>query len=121
MHFNDVVIGRNTLVKGNLKAVTEILIKGQVEGSIYSDTNVILDSMGTIKGLIECADGRLEGALEGTIKAKKIYLTSTAKVMGDLNTNTLKIDEGAVFVGSSKKINLDKDSKLKNTDPIYEL
>ncbi|MFA4931115.1 MAG: polymer-forming cytoskeletal protein [Patescibacteria group bacterium] len=121
MNFNDTIIGQNTNVSGNLKCTADIFVGGHVDGLVYSDQNIIIMEKGVVKGQAESMEFTLNGTLEGKVKAKKIYLTPSARLLGDLITNTLKIDAGASFIGHSKKIDQEKDSKLNNTDLIYEI
>jgi cytoskeletal protein CcmA (bactofilin family) len=121
MQWNDIIIGQNTMITGDLKSITDIYISGQVSGTIYGDKNIEIDEHGVIKGDLECVECNLKGTLEGNVKAKKIYLLPSAKLMGNITSTLLKIDEGAVFVGSSKKSDPKKDSKLISVDPVYEI
>lgn len=121
MNFNDTIIGQNTTVSGNLKCIADILVNGLADGTVHSDQNIRIMEKGVVKGNVECIEFKLEGTLEGQVKAKKIHLSSTSRLLGDLVTNSLKIDEGSSFIGHSKKIDQEKDSKLQNTDPVYEI
>ncbi len=121
MEFNDTIVGQNTAVTGNLKTVANIIINGQTEGSIYSDGHVLVNQVGVVKGNLECVESVLNGTLEGKIRAKKIHVTSSGKLLGDIVSGTLKIDEGADFIGCSKKIDQEQNSKILNTEPIYEI
>ncbi|MBU0647813.1 polymer-forming cytoskeletal protein, partial [Patescibacteria group bacterium] len=115
------IIGQNATVSGNLKSTANILVYGQTDGNVFSDKNIIINPHGVAKGKIECAEFELAGTLEGKIRAKKVNITSNGKLLGDVIANTIKIDEGADFIGCSKKIDQSKNSKLKNTDPVYEI
>lgn len=47
---------------------------------------------------------RICGAFGGEVRARKIVLTSTAKVKGDLYHESLEIQRGAVFEGYVGKL-----------------
>ena len=121
MEFNDTIIGQNTSITGNLKTVANLIVNGQTDGSIYSENNISVNQSGVAKGSLECVDLTIHGTLEGKCRAKKVYISSTGKLLGDVVSATLKIDEGADFIGCSKKIDQDNNSKLLNTEPVYEI
>lgn len=121
MNWNDLIIGQNTNINGNLKTIANVSLSGQINGTLFSDKDVLVKEPGLIKGEVECIEFALEGTVEGNVKAKKIYLKPAGKMLGNITASLLKVDEGAAFIGCSKKIDQDKDSKLKNTDPIYEI
>lgn len=121
MQFNDTIIGQNTSVSGNMKTVANIVVNGQTDGTIFSDGNIIVNQSGIVKGGLECLDFSLYGTLEGKCRAKKVYVSATGKLLGDVISSILKIDEGADFIGCSKKIDQEKNSKLLNTEPVYEI
>ena len=62
----------------------------------------------------------INGHVSGTIRAKKVTLTSSAKVEGDIIHQTLAIETGAYFEGSIEKSDNPllkseiKDNKLVN-------
>ena len=121
MEFNDTIIGSNTNISGDLKCLSNLIISGQTDGSIFAEKNITTREKGVIKGNAECVEFNLYGTLEGKVKAKKVYLASSGKLLGDLTAQLLQVEEGAHFIGCSKKISEDKESKLKNTDPVYEI
>lgn len=121
MNWNDILIGQNTNVSGNLKTIANVSVSGLVDGTLFSDKNILVRESGLLKGEVECIELTLEGTIEGSAKCKKVYLKNTAKMLGNTTASALKVDEGATFIGCSKKIDQEKDSKLKNTDPIYEI
>ena len=121
MEFNDTIIGQNALVSGNLKTTADILIYGQTDGNVFSDKAIVVNSKGVAKGKIECSEFSLHGTLEGKVRAKKVHIAPEGKLLGDLIANIIRIDEGADFIGCSKKIDQSKNSRLNTTDPVYEI
>jgi cytoskeletal protein CcmA (bactofilin family) len=121
MDYNDILIGQNATLTGDLKTEVRVHLSGQVIGSIYSDKDILINESGVAKGSVECIDYQLSGTHEGEVTAKKIHLTKSAKLMGDITSNTLIIEEGAVFIGTSKKQREKLDSRIDKYDPIYEI
>ena len=56
-----------------------------------------------IKGEINSEELIVNGFISGTIRARKVTLTSSAKVEGDIIHNTIAIETGAHFEGSIEK------------------
>ena len=56
-----------------------------------------------IKGEINTNELIINGFVSGTIRSKKVTLTSSAKVEGDIIHNTIAIETGAHFEGSIEK------------------
>ena len=63
---------------------------------------MILGEKAVVNGDIEAEAAMIGGTVNGSIKAKgKVQLMDTAKVMGDITTEVLVVDEKAVFNGRS--------------------
>ena len=65
-----------------------------------------------IKGEINTNELIINGFVSGTIRSKKVTLTSSAKVEGDIIHNTIAIETGAHFEGSIEKA----DNPLSKSD-----
>jgi|GEM_PF-2755754 len=121
MRWNDFIIGQNVTLTGDLKSISNIYIHGQIEGNAQSDANISIHDSGVVKGKLECVELEVSGTIEGEAQAKKIHITPTGKFLGNLATSVLRIDEDASFIGCSKRIDRRTDSRLTNTDPVYEV
>ena len=65
---------------------------------------------GKIDGNIYCKNADLEGKLNGAIEVDELLtLKSTAKLQGEISTNKLSIEPGAIFSGNCKMGALLKD------------
>ncbi|SMO60712.1 protein CcmA, bactofilin family [Saccharicrinis carchari] len=94
------LIGVGTKITGNIETTESIRIDGEVEGNISSKGKVVVGGKGKIKGEIDCLNAEIEGVLEGKVQIKELLsLKSTSKLYGDIRTNKLTIEPGAVFTG----------------------
>ena len=76
-------------------------VDGNLEGKILSESSVIVGESGTVRGDILAVEILVAGTVYGNLTAKeKIELTNTGRVLGDMVTKTLVIDEGASFKGN---------------------
>ncbi|WMX12933.1 MULTISPECIES: polymer-forming cytoskeletal protein [unclassified Aureispira] len=97
---NSLVFG--TVITGNLKSKTDIRIDGKLEGNLESEAKVVVGKNALIVGNIVCESILIEGRIEGNITARGcLHIQSAGTVFGDLRTNKLIIEDGAVFDGAS--------------------
>lgn len=90
------VIGEKSNFKGNLTLSNSIEIKGNFEGDIKTDEDVIIHETGKIKTNVKARNVLIEGRLEGNIEAKRsITIKSKAYVRGDLKSPDLQVQRGA--------------------------
>ena len=95
------IIGDNSKVEGLLEASHPTRVDGLLQGKILSKSSVIVGEHGVVRGDINAAEILIAGTVYGNLKAeKRIELTETGRVLGDLITKTLVIDEGASFKGN---------------------
>ena len=95
------IIGDNSKVEGLLEASDPTRVDGLLQGKILSKSSVIVGEHGVVRGDINAAEILIACTVYGNLKAeKRIELTETGRVLGDLITKTLVIDEGASFKGN---------------------
>ena len=95
------IIGGNSKVEGLLEASDPTRVDGLVQGKILSKSSVIVGEHGVVRGDINAVEILIAGTVYGNLKAEqRIELTETGRLLGDLVTKTLVIDEGASFKGS---------------------
>ena len=95
------IIGMNAECDGDFKAEGSIRIDGTVNGGVTVTDTVIVGASGCINGDINSKKVIIGGEVYGNLNVpEKVELTSTARVIGDITTNGLVIDEQAIFQGS---------------------
>lgn len=95
------IIGDNSKIDGLLLTSDSTRVDGLLQGKILSENTVIIGEHGIIRGDIKAVDILIAGTVYGNIKAEsKIEITGTGRVLGDLFSKTLVIDEGASFKGN---------------------
>jgi cytoskeletal protein CcmA (bactofilin family) len=111
------VIGKDTVIKGELKSTTDMLIQGRVEGHIQGANHVIIGESGDVAARVEAqvitVRGTVHGDCEGT---KKVEITETGKVFGNIASRAIKVAEGATFKGVSKMVG-SGEQKLESPEP----
>ena len=95
------IIGDNAKIEGVITTMDSTRVDGNLEGKILSESSVIVGESGTVRGDILAVEILVAGTVYGNLTAKeKIELTNTGRVLGDMVTKTLVIDEGASFKGN---------------------
>ena len=88
---------------GDLDAKGSIRIDGEFEGKIMSTDAVIVGRGGTVKGEVHAVHAVVSGTMEGNIFAKKkVELESGSRLIGDVESMSLVIEDGVFFEGRSK-------------------
>ena len=95
------LIGMGSVCDGDFKCAGSARIDGTVNGNVEVDGMLILGAVGKINGNVKAKSVQIGGEVLGDITApERAELTVTAKVIGDLTTGVIIIDENAVFQGS---------------------
>ncbi|NNG05112.1 MAG: polymer-forming cytoskeletal protein [Inquilinus sp.] len=92
------IISADLKITGDLESTGDITVDGTVEGNIKCRT-LILGEEPEIKSSIEADTVRICGAFSGDVKARKVVLTKTARVTGDIFHECLEVEEGASLEG----------------------
>jgi cytoskeletal protein CcmA (bactofilin family) len=95
-----------TKIIGDIITETPFKINGNIEGNLISKSNVEIGKTGAVHGNINCAEADIEGTIEGKIEVTGLLiLRNNSKIIGDILTNKLQIEEGAIFIGECKMSN----------------
>jgi len=97
------IIGNGTDIKGNIKSNGDLRIDGFIKGTIQATGKVVVGSTGRVEGEIICQNADISGDVKAHIKVSELLsLKANAVVSGDILTNKLAIEPGAVFTGACK-------------------
>lgn len=107
------IISAELKIKGDLESSGDITVEGQVEGNIKCRT-LTLGEAPIINSSVEADTVRICGVFSGEVKARKVVLTRTAKVSGDIYHETLQVDEGATIEGRIARLDSKKATKEKD-------
>jgi cytoskeletal protein CcmA (bactofilin family) len=93
--------GASIFIKGELSAQEDVTIGGRLEGSINVKGHRVTVSAGAeVVADIEAAEIIVAGQMLGTARAgRRIELTATADVEGELHAPAVSVADGAVFQG----------------------
>lgn len=94
-------VGHGTTLTGETVFQAMLRVDGHLVGSITSDSGtLIVGTNGQVDANVSVSTATINGTLNGDIVAsERIQLGRTAKVMGNIQTPRLTIEDGAVFEG----------------------
>ena len=93
-------LGATLRIKGDLVADEDLVIQGQVEGSILHTRSLTIGSQGKVRGDIRARRIVVEGTVEGNLYAlESVSLRPGATVCGDVFASGVAMDEGARLIG----------------------
>ena len=97
------IISADLSIEGNLNSGGEIQVDGVVNGDIHCKA-LIVGVKGSVVGEVVAQTVRMHGAIKGMIRAKSVFLASTARMSGDVEHESLAIEPGAYMEGYCKRI-----------------
>jgi cytoskeletal protein CcmA (bactofilin family) len=110
------VIGKGTVLEGNIETFGNIRIEGKIIGNIKSKSKIALGHSSHVEGNITAQNADIEGEVRGKIEiGELLVLKATAVVHGDILTGKLVVEPGAVFNGSCKMGAAIKDIKIADS------
>ncbi len=94
-------ISNGTRIIGNVEAAGDLRVDGHIEGSIVTIGKVVIGETGSVKGDIKARNLDMMGELTGNIiVSDTVFLKRTSSVVGNMTTNKLVIESGAMFNGT---------------------
>ena len=92
-----------TLLAEQMHGSESVRIDGLYMGNVNLEGYLQVGETGRIEGNIQVSYALIAGVIEGDILCRaNVHLASTAKVVGDISTGRIIIDEGAVLYGMCK-------------------
>jgi len=97
------LLSRGVSIKGSVKFLNELLIDGEVEGTIVSTGTLTIGEHARIRGEIRTKSVTVRGTVEGNIfVTERCELQANCTLRGDIEAPRLVVNENVTFVGSAK-------------------
>jgi cytoskeletal protein CcmA (bactofilin family) len=111
----ETVVGPSVNVEGDFASEGNIIVKGTVSGSVTTSKFLLVEQGAKIVANVRAGSAKISGEVKGNMKVKEaLELTSTAKVLGDIEARVLVIEAGAILYGKVTMPGLEA-SELKST------
>lgn len=95
------ILGEGTEIKGDLTTNGDIRIDGALKGTVRCNGKLVIGTSGKVEGDIFCQNADISGEAKAHVTVYELLtLKASAIVNGDINTQKLAIEPGAVFTGA---------------------
>ena len=94
-------IGRSLRMEGTIAASGDLTISGRFKGTIeIPSKRLVVEPEGVVEADVKANQVVIRGTVRGNVRGiQRAALTSSADVVGKLETHELRVEEGAVFRG----------------------
>lgn len=93
------IIADGCIIDGNLSSTSSVRVDGVVNGNVQVQQGIIIGNTGKIMGNVRAKESVVFGEVNGNITVEKLEIKSTGKIAGDITTQALEMDFGAVYNG----------------------
>jgi len=96
------IIGKSVMIKGQIFSREDLTIDGEVEGSVeLHEHRLTVGPHGKLQAGVKAREIVVLGSVHGNVEASdKIDIRKDAKLVGDIKTARIVIEDGAYFKGS---------------------
>ena len=99
------VMGDSARLEGKFTIADSIQIECEVVGEINVEGKLVIGDKGVVRANVETVDALIRGHYEGKMVATgNVEITSTGRVSGNIETDSLVISKGALFNGTVSKM-----------------
>jgi cytoskeletal protein CcmA (bactofilin family) len=95
-------IGKAVKINGQIHSKEDLYVDGDVEGTVEApEHKLTIGPNGTVHAMIKAREVVALGSIQGNVEAAdKIEIRKDAKLIGDIKTARIIIEDGAYFKGS---------------------
>jgi cytoskeletal protein CcmA (bactofilin family) len=94
-------IGASMHIKGDIRTREELLVDGEVEGSMESQNLLTVGPNGKVRANIKAREVAIYGSVRGNVEVtEKLSIREQGSLIGDIKSAGISIDDGAYFKGS---------------------
>ena len=99
---NAATIGKAVKIVGDIYTKEDLNVDGDVEGKIESaDNKITIGTTGRVQASVKAREVVIFGQVQGNVEATdKVDIRREAKLVGDITTARISIEDGALFKGS---------------------
>ena len=96
------MLGKSVIVKGQIVGREDLTIDGEVEGTVeLQEHRLTVGPNGKVIATVKAREVVVLGTLHGNVETRdKIQIRKDAKLVGDIRTARIEIEDGAYFKGN---------------------
>ena len=111
------VIAAGATLRASIEGQEPLRVHGRIEGDVSLQSVLVIESDGLIIGDISAAEIDVAGAVRGVLRAGRITVRSSARIIGEIDAGRLAIEAGARIKGQVKT---DSTSDVPHRVPVPE-
>ena len=109
-------IGPSMNIKGEIRSREELMVDGEVEGVLESQSLLTVGANGKVRANIKAREVIIFGSVRGDVEvSEKIAIREQGSLIGNIKSAGISIDDGAYFKGS---IDISRPEPKINSRPI---
>ena len=96
------MIGSKVKVTGDIESAEDLLIEGEVNGTIsLAENELVIGNSGRVSADMEAKTIRIEGEVQGDITGReRVVITASGNVQGNVSAPRVMLEDGGRFKGS---------------------
>lgn len=111
-------LGKGSKIVGTLTFSGPVELDGHIEGEVIAQDRLVIGESGVVQAKVSGAEIVVRGSVTGDIHAsRRLALKKPAKVIGNITTASLSIEEGVIFEGKSSMSGSQKIAEMKPLTP----
>jgi cytoskeletal protein CcmA (bactofilin family) len=113
------VIDRNSVFDGTFQTTRNLKVEGEVKGTIECKGTLFVAQGATVGAKVEADNVTVAGDLNGEIRCRgRLQIMPSGKVRGKVNTQTLVINEGALYEGQLEMSPVESGISVSQPKPL---
>ena len=115
----ETIIGPSVKLEGDFKGEGDLVVEGILVGNLRTKNNLKIGQNAIVEAEVRANNAFISGKVKGNITIKgKIEIASTAVILGDIKTQIMSVESGALIQG---KITMPVgEIKAEHVEPIEE-
>jgi cytoskeletal protein CcmA (bactofilin family) len=103
------VIGKGMVIKGQVKSGEHMHVAGEIDGSLYlAGFDLTLTAESKVHADVTAREVDISGSIQGNVDAtRKVTVRKGGRLIGDLRTPGIVIEDGAYFKGNIEIVTSD--------------
>lgn len=95
------IIAFGTVIKGDIESDGDFRIEGKLTGTVKAKGKIVIGETGKIDGELYCQNADICGKIKGKMEVTELsILKATSNFEGEITTNKISIEPGALFSGT---------------------
>ncbi len=113
------ILQEGMVVEGTLEAKGDVRLDGRLIGKVVVSERLTIGASGVLHAEVEAGEAIIMGTVEGSVRAqRRLELRKGARVVGDIASPILMIEEGVHFHGNCNMRSGDSAATGLDYDPL---